>query len=123
MKIKSTVLNLTGLKFHAFHGVLDQEKKVGGEYIVDIQLENIGTRAAETDNLDDTVNYASIIDTVKVEMAQPSELIEHVAGRIARSILNRFPSVNSGTVSITKVHPPVPSVMSGAKFTLIFERD
>ena len=116
-------LRLEGLKFYAFHGVLDQERKVGGEYIVDLILDNIGITATETDNLDDTLNYAAIIDTVRSEMERPSELIEHVAGRIARALLKQFPIISSGSISVTKVHPPVQAVMTGAAYSLSFERD
>ncbi|MDE6395812.1 MAG: dihydroneopterin aldolase [Muribaculaceae bacterium] len=123
MKITSSNLRLEGLKFHAFHGVLDQERKVGGEYVVDLILDNIGITAAETDNLDDTVNYAAIIETVRDEMEGPSDLIEHVAWRIARALLKRFGSISSGSISVTKVHPPVQAVMRGATYHLSFERD
>ena len=122
MITKSSTLCIKGLKFYAFHGVLEQERKVGGEYLVDIFLDNVGLAATETDRLDDTVNYAAIVELTAREMEQPSDLIEHVAGRIVDSILRNFSTIESGMVSVTKVHPPIQTPLSGATFTLIFAR-
>lgn len=123
MRILSTTLTLTGLKFHAYHGVLDQERLVGGEYLVDISLNLIGSGALYSDSLGDTINYTSIIEVVRHEMSIPSSLIEHVAGRIARALLKSFSSINVGTITLTKVHPPVSTPLGGASVSINFSRN
>ena len=71
-----------------------------------------------SDNLEDTINYAEVIDLVKQEMAIPSKLIEHVASRIHRSIVSRWGNVNGGYVKIEKLHPPITDEIGSASVTL-----
>ncbi|MDR1097810.1 MAG: dihydroneopterin aldolase [Tannerella sp.] len=103
MRVKVT---LESMKFHAFHGVLEEERITGGSFLVDISC-IIDTKATETDNLKDTINYAELYDLVKYEMMKPSQLIEHVAGRIVKAIKTGFPQIQETTVKISKLNPPV----------------
>lgn len=114
-------IELKGLRFHAFHGVLPQERTVGGDYEVDISVDYADERAVETDNVEDTLNYAKLYDIVKEEMAQPSNLLEHVAGRIGKRTLKTFSSVYSVTVAVTKLNPPIGGECKGAKVELRIE--
>ena len=99
-------ITLEKMKFHAFHGVMEQERIIGGTYLVDV-IYAINTKAFETDNLNDTINYADIFDLVKEEMEKPSQLIEHVAGRIMKVLKDNFPQMIETTVKISKLNPPV----------------
>ena len=99
-------IELKGMIFHAFHGVGLQERKVGNVYTVDLKFELDIGKAAETDHLNDTVNYASVYAIVKEEMAIPSHLIEHVANRIVRHIRTDFPQIKSIEIRLAKQNPP-----------------
>lgn len=95
------------MRFHAFHGVMPEENVVGGEYEVSVTLEVDFSRAMEGDDLEGTVNYAVVYDLVSREMRTPSKLIEHVAGRILKSLKREFPQVESIEVRLSKLNPPV----------------
>ena len=69
------------VRFHAFHGVMPQETKVGADFIVNLRIGYPLEQAMESDEVGDTLNYAEVYDLVKQEMKQPSKLLEHVAGR------------------------------------------
>ena len=99
-------IELKGMIFHAFHGVSAQERKVGTVYTVDLKFELDIQKAAETDHLSDTVNYASIYAIVKEEMAIPSNLIEHVALRIVQHIQTDFPQIKTVEIRLAKQNPP-----------------
>ena len=99
-------IELKSMTFHAFHGVEAQEKIVGNTYTVDLKFELDIRKAAETDDLNDTVNYASLYTLVKEEMAIPSNLIEHVANRIVRHIRTDFPQIKAIEVRLAKRNPP-----------------
>ena len=71
-------------------------------------------RAMETDNVDDTLDYAALYALVKKEMAEPSELLEHVAGRIVKAITTSFPKVTSVDLELTKLNPPMGADCEGA---------
>lgn len=111
---KSTKIFLQQLRFHAFHGVLDQERRVGNDYVINVVAECDFAHAMQTDELEDTVNYAEIYRVVKEEMAVPSKLLEHVAGRIGERLFNEFPSLQSLDISIMKVNPPFGADCEGA---------
>ena len=105
---------LDEVRFHAFHGVMPQERKVGADFTVSLQVEYDFTRAAQTDNLDDTVSYADLYEIVSGEMAVPSKLLEHVAGRIVMAVVAKYPHVHSVNIRIVKDNPPMGACCRGA---------
>ncbi len=102
-----TSIKLTDIRFFAYHGVLEQERKVGNNYIVNIHLHADLSVACETDNVEDSVNYAKVYHLVEEEMKHPSNLLEHVAMRILKSIKSAFPQVTGIEVRLAKNNPPV----------------
>ncbi|HCC51097.1 MAG TPA: dihydroneopterin aldolase [Porphyromonadaceae bacterium] len=110
-------ITLETMKFHAFHGVTDEEHIIGGSFLADISYIT-DTKATETDNITDTISYADIYDLVKDEMMKPSQLIEHVAGRIMKVIKHRFPQIQELTVKISKLNPPVNGEAEKATVTI-----
>lgn len=105
---------LRGLRFHAFHGVMPQERQVGGDFILDIRVGYPLEQAMTSDEVQDTLNYASLYELVAQEMGQPSKLLEHVAGRIVRAIEKNFPLVSSIDLTLTKQNPPMGADCQGA---------
>lgn len=94
------------MTFHAYHGLLEQERLVGNTYTVDLKIHADFSRAALSDNVEDTVNYASVYEVVKQEMRTPSNLIEHVARRIVRQVHAAFPLVERVEIRLAKKNPP-----------------
>lgn len=107
MEASQMHVRLNGLKLYARHGVLPQETKVGAEFTVDLCLATDFSKAAETDALDGTVNYASVFEKVKEEMDIPSRLLEHAAYRIARRLLDDFPAISEVAIGLYKQNPPM----------------
>ena len=112
------VIELEGMEFKAYHGCLEQEKVRGNEFVVDFRGELDLSAAAESDNLNDTLNYAEIYDIVAYEMSIPSELLENVAGRILKEIEAKFPQLVSFSVRVSKKRPPVDGVAQWSRVTL-----
>ncbi|MDR1563322.1 MAG: dihydroneopterin aldolase [Dysgonamonadaceae bacterium] len=100
-------IELKKMTFHAFHGVFPQERKTGNIFTVDLRIGIDLSIASVSDSLKDTVDYALIFEIVKGEMSIPSNLLEHVAGRIIRSIKGRFPEVKGVEIRLSKHNPPV----------------
>lgn len=98
---------LEEIEFYAFHGVFDEEQKIGGKYLIDIELEIDLEDSIKTDNLSDTIDYAQVYQVLKDEMEIPSRLIEHVAGRILEALLHQFEKLNYTKIKLTKVKPPI----------------
>jgi len=115
--MKSSI-RLDKMKFYAFHGVMEQEKKVGNTFVVDIEFAFDLSKASETDELSDTINYVEIYNIVKNEMETPSKLLEHVAGRILRKIKMEFPVIEKVEICIAKERPPIGGEIESATIVM-----
>ena len=102
------------LQLYAYHGVMEQERKVGAHFIIDLEVDTNFTAAMLHDDLDGTISYADLLTTVKREMNVPSRLVEHVAGRIAQAILSEYPAATSVHIRLLKENPPMGADCQGA---------
>jgi len=102
------------IRLHAFHGVMPQERITGNDYLVSVSADCPLAAAAESDSVDDTLNYAHIYNIVKEEMALQANLVEHVAGRIGRRVLAEFPLADNVRVEVVKLNPPMGAACDGA---------
>ena len=123
MKLMSSKIYLRNVRFHAFHGVLQQEGIVGNDYLVNLVLDYDFSSALKTDDLQGTLNYAEVYQKVREEMAVPSKLLEHVAGRIAHRLFSDFPEIQKLQLSITKVNPPMGADIDGAGVEVVLTND
>lgn len=114
VKIERSYIFIKKARFYAYHGVMPQEQQVGAYFLVSLRIGYDVSKAMQTDNVDDTLNYATIYQSVKKEMEKPSALLEHVAGRIVNTILQQFPTVKSIDLSLTKQNPPMEAECEGA---------
>ena len=114
MRITSSYISLRNVRFHAFHGVMPQEAKVGGDFLVNLRIGYPIGKAMQTDEVADTLNYAEVYALVAQQMKQPSKLLEHVAGRIVQAISERFPLVTSIDLTMMKQNPPMGADAEGA---------
>jgi len=115
MHLTESYICLHEVRFYAFHGVMPQERSVGGEFLVSVKVGYPLEKAMSSDDVADTLNYAELYELVKKEMMQPSSLLEHVMGRIVEAIEKAFPEVASVEVKIKKVNPPMGSDCKGAE--------
>ena len=123
MKLMSSKIYLRNVRFHAFHGVLPQEGIVGNDYLVNLVVDYDFSPAMKTDDLQGTLNYAEVYQKVGEEMAVPSKLLEHVAGRIAHRLFSDFPEIQKLQLSITKVNPPMGADSDGAGVEVVLTND
>jgi len=107
-------IELKKMLFHAYHGVMEQEQIVGNTFRVDLKVFLNLSKAIQTDNLDDTINYAGIFNLVKEEMAIPSHLLENIAGRIIQKIKQKYPAISKITIRLAKMNPPIQGEMQEA---------
>ena len=122
MTVKESYIHLHNLRFHAYHGVLAQERRTGGEFVVNVRVAYPLRQAMQTDNVDDTLNYAELFEIINKEMQTPSSLLEHVAGRIGESIFRHFVQVSSVWLTIAKKNPPMGADSDGAAVEVLLER-
>lgn len=105
---------LQDIKIYAYHGVLPEENLIGTWYLINAEIETDLWKAADSDKLADSVSYADINEIIHREMAIPSQLLEHVAGRIMQSICRDFPQISTLLLTVIKTNPPMRGECKGA---------
>ncbi len=105
---------IQGMHFKAHHGYYLEERKIGGQYIIDIEMEYDIRQAAEHDNLEDTINYEKIYQLCKSEMTFSRKLIETAALNLIEKIQEKFPGVQHMIVTIHKINPPIDGLVDRA---------
>ena len=113
---------LDNVPFFAYHGVGEQEREVGNEFIISLRLKVDITLAAETDNVAHTVSYADVYESVKAEMEIPSALLEHVCGRIVKRLFRTFPAIEDIELKLSKRNPPMGADVDAAGVEVHCER-
>jgi dihydroneopterin aldolase len=84
-----------GIKVFAYHGCLEEEAKIGTHYTVDVWMETDFSEAAKTDDLTKTIDYVTVYDIVKKQMAIRSKLIEQVGQRIVDELKSEFKTLHT----------------------------
>ena len=111
------IIELLGMEFHAYHGCLEKERKEGNTFIVDFLGRRNIRKAAKSDRLEDTADCNEIYRIVASEMAETSNLLENLAGRIVNAIMEANLGFWYVQVSVSKKNPPVGGVCSWSKVT------
>jgi dihydroneopterin aldolase len=96
------------MEFYAFHGHYQEEQIVGNRFLVDLELETDMSKPAETDQLEDAVNYQLAYKLIKKEMQnKKSNLLENIGKRILDSLYAEMKGIEKATVRVRKMHPPM----------------
>ena len=85
-------IELRGIELHAFHGVLEHERRDGQRFLVDVELDLADTTAAGTDRIEDAVDYRDVVATVtEISDGRAYHLLEAFATALADALVDRFP--------------------------------
>ena len=111
-------LAVLGIEAIGHHGVFDFEKRDGQVFKVDLAL-GLDTRpAARSDDLQDTVDYGSLVAAVKTAIEHdPVDLIETLAERIAEVCLTDT-RVEWAEVTVHKPDAPIEATFSDVALTI-----
>ena len=111
-------LAVLGIEAIGHHGVFDFEKRDGQVFKVDLAL-GLDTRpAARSDDLQDTVDYGSLVAAVKKAIEHdPVDLIETLAERIA-DVCPTDTRVEWAEVTVHKPDAPIEATFSDVALTI-----
>lgn len=104
-------IELAGMVVFGHHGYLEEERRLGQRFLVDLEAD-VQDAAAASDRIEDTVDYRRLAAVVREVFAGPERLLlEGLAGAIAEAALARFPEVCRIRVRVRKpdvvLDPPV----------------
>ena len=98
---------LKNIKIYAYHGCMEEEKKIGSDYLVNLIVHSDLGLSCKSDKLMDTVDYVALLNIVKNQMKMRANLLENVADRVVNEIISQFPSVKKAVIKIAKLNPPI----------------
>jgi len=112
-------ISLTGLRAFAHHGVFEHERRDGQQFIIDVTVFLDTAAAGAADDLDKTIHYGVLAEeVVAVVEANPVDLIETVAQRIADAVL-AHPAAHSTRVTLHKPSAPITVFFDDVAITIM----
>jgi dihydroneopterin aldolase len=104
-------IHIEGLEVLSLIGVYDWERQQKQRLIVDVVLNANLSKAALTDNVQDTLNYAQVAQSI-IEYSGNSEfqLIEALASHLIDHLLHHFPMLKAVRLKLSK-----PDILANAK--------
>jgi len=107
------------MEFYAFHGHYREEQIVGNKFLVDLEIETDLEVPAESDQLDDAVNYQMAYQLIKMEMRRKkSNLLENIGKRILDALYSEMKGISKATIRIRKMHPPMGGPIKSVSVTM-----
>lgn len=114
----SDELAVSGIECFGHHGVFDFEKRDGQVFLIDLVLGLDTAAAARSDDLRDTLDYGSLVTSVKVAVeTDPVDLIETLAQRVADVCLTDA-RVEWVRVSVHKPDAPIDATFADVTLTI-----
>lgn len=114
-------ISVTGIGAVGYHGVFENERRVGQPFFVDVTLFSDCAAAGASDDLNDTINYGAVAETVKEAIVgEPVNLIEALAERIVRLIFERF-GVQAVEITVHKPKAPIEVTFADVALTIYRE--
>lgn len=114
------LIELRGLRFVGICGALPEERDRPQPLEFDIDVTADLAPSGNSDALDDTIDYGALCDTVARVVADGEpQLLEHLAANTVNALLTVDRRIETVTVSVRKLRPPVPHELatSGVRIT------
>jgi len=100
---------LKGMRFYGYHGLFDEERKLGQRFHVDVDLYTSLKEAGRTDRMEASIHYGEAYEKISdIVEGTPYNLIEAVAENVAHRLLTDFETLKACTVKVIKPDPPIP---------------
>jgi dihydroneopterin aldolase len=102
---------MENMAFYGNHGVLPEEKALGQKFFVDAYLGLPLKKAGENDDLNFSVNYGAVYETIKEVVTEECfDLLEALAERLCNAIFDAYPQVAEIRIRVKKPEAPVPGL-------------
>lgn len=110
-------VSLKGMKFYAFHGYYEFERRVGTNFILDVETE-FELKEDPDEHIENTINYESLYAICQFYMEKKYSLLETVAYDIANRIKTDFELVDKVRVTLSKLNPPLPGKVDKSEIVI-----
>ena len=104
----SDKISIKGIQAHGYHGLLEDERKNGQLFIVDVEVELDLSKAGKSDDIKKSVDYNALAILIHNEITGPAvNLIESLAHRIGIKALETFKEIDEIKVTVHKPKAPI----------------
>ena len=115
-------ITLSNMTFFGRHGVYAYEQEHGQRFQVDIEMQACLECAAQTDQLESTIDYTAVYSKIKHTIeTEHYQLLEALCGRITGLVLE-IPHVQQVTVRIRKPAAPIPGAIDFVQVSMTRSR-
>ena len=102
-------IGIRDLEVYAYHGVYPEEREKGQTFYVSADLYLDTWKAEHEDNLDASVHYGLVCESIKDYMTREKYLlIERAADEICENLMEDYPKLNKVCVKLYKPEAPIP---------------
>lgn len=113
------IIRLNEMVFYGFHGLHDEERKLGQRFIVTAQLFTDPRIDDRIRRLEDTIDYTKVYEEIKTVMeTNQFLLLEDCANTLATKLLADFPLIQQVTLCIQKPAVPIPGSLRSVEVEL-----
>jgi dihydroneopterin aldolase len=117
-------INVTKLALFAYHGVNDEEQRIGQRFYIDMSLIIASVSATRSDRLEDTISYEDVIHCAEDAFLEKKyRTIERAAYAVGSAIIEQFPTIQNLSVTVHKPSAPVAAIFDDVAVTVDFSRD
>lgn len=109
-------IHLHKLIFFSHHGIHEEEKILGTEFEVNVALEI--HQSQKIDSIHQTLNYVTVYEIIKKRMAIATPLLETIVEDLMNEIHQSSTLIKSISISIKKLHPPIPNFIGSVGVSL-----
>ncbi|MCT1368467.1 MULTISPECIES: dihydroneopterin aldolase [Kocuria] len=114
-------ISITGIGAVGYHGVFENERRVGQPFFVDVTLFSDCATAGRTDDLHDTIHYGEVAETIKEAIVGPPlNLIEALAERIVQNLFEKF-GISAVEITVHKPKAPIEVTFADVAVTIYRE--
>jgi len=117
------IISLNEMVFYGYHGVFDEERKLGQRFVVSVHLYTDHTTDKSIHRLEDTVDYTQVYAVIKDVMeSEQFHLLEHCANIIGDRLLLEFSHIEKAHICIQKPSVAIQGSLHSVEIELIRER-
>lgn len=116
-------IRINNMNFHTYNGVFAEEKKLGQKLEVDAELTYPIETQVKTDDLNETVSYADVYQTIEEFILNNNyNLIESVANHLLSLLLDNYPTIDAITLRVRKYSVPIAGIFDNVEIEVSGDR-
>ncbi|MEI8075398.1 MAG: dihydroneopterin aldolase [Bacteroidota bacterium] len=114
-------IHLDQLEFFAYHGLFEEERMLGSEFLVDICIHYQPSQKIIR-SINETIDYTVVYDLLEQRMKIPTNLLETIATEFCHQLMDTFPTIQMVEFGIKKLNPPIQKLVGSVGVSIQLKR-